>query len=116
MAILLKRLPLEIRNQIYEEILISKEKAIRLTIETLEDTHSTKVHSAVLCTCKQVYAEASIIFWEHNRFRYDGSYGLQPLKNDPGYKNLSRIKHVSTAHPFPSFQERLFVIITSSSI
>lgn len=32
MAIFLEKVPLEIRNQIYEEILVSKENAIRLRI------------------------------------------------------------------------------------
>lgn len=53
----------------------------------------------MLRTCKQIYDEASIVLFEHNRSRY-ASYTpswLGFLNNDPSYKNLKRIKHVSTS-------------------
>ena len=104
MTIFLEKVPLEIRNQIYEEILISKESAIRLRIQKAPfGGHRNKIHSAVLRTCKQIYDEASIVLFEHNRFRY-ASYSpawLNFLEHDPRYRNLKRIKHVSTSLSLP---------------
>lgn len=99
MAIFLERVPLEIRNQIYEELLISREHAIKLRLRKAPNhKHPNKIQSAVLRTCKQIYDEASIVLFEHNRFRFT-SYTpswLNYLKDDPSYKNLNRIKHVRT--------------------
>ncbi|KAL8797294.1 MAG: hypothetical protein Q9195_000448 [Heterodermia aff. obscurata] len=102
MANLLGRLPIEIRNQIYEDLLLYKHGFIMLNYAgNAIDAEGDKVglHTAILRTCKQVYAEGSNVLYGHNRFRYTppllvshkygwtASYQLQIPKNQASHRD-----------------------------
>lgn len=95
MATFFTKLPLEIRNLIYDELLLDKKNAIGLQGHREPDWK--KLCPTILRTCKQAYAEGSSILYECNVFRVDQT-SLQHLgfvKCDFQNKNFLRVKHVS---------------------
>ncbi|RYP38162.1 hypothetical protein DL767_002679 [Monosporascus sp. MG133] len=64
------RLPLEIRLQIYALLLVRPEP-IFLTKPVIQDrSPAGPVHTAILRACRQVYDEASPVFWRDNVFEF----------------------------------------------
>ncbi|RYO87198.1 hypothetical protein DL764_008895 [Monosporascus ibericus] len=64
------RLPLEIRLQIYALLLVCPEP-IFLTKPVIQDRGPAgPLHTAILRACRQVYGEASPVFWRDNVFEF----------------------------------------------
>ncbi|RYO81618.1 hypothetical protein DL762_007033 [Monosporascus cannonballus] len=64
------RLPVEIRLQIYALLLVCPE-AIFLTKPVIQDRGPAgPLHTAILRVCRQVYGEASPVFWRGNVFEF----------------------------------------------
>ena len=120
MATFLDILPIEIRNQIYEDLLLYRDGSIMLNFDgnAIDRGEGEKVglHTAILRTCKQAYAEGSNVLYGHNHFRYCTTVFLS-YKNRQ-YRPLTsvfqKIKHVSCICP-PSCFITLKVIVLSSS-
>ena len=94
MATFFTKLPLEIRNLIYEGLLLD-ETPIRLQCH--RELDRKQLCSKILCTCKQAYAEGSSILYERNVFRV-GPTSLRHhhfVNCDLQNKNFLRVKHVS---------------------
>ena len=118
MAMILIKLPRELRDQIYRELLIDVE-GIRITDNGLKCNFvvTKQLFPAILQVCKQVFSEASMILYEENIFYFSNSYyrqqildpgnfddhnrysscldGLLSSRSERQIKGFQRIKHVS---------------------
>ena len=101
MASFLNKLPIEIRNQIYEDLLLYNAGPIKLNFDgnAIDRWHGRNVglHTAVLRTCKQAYAEGSNVLYGHNHFHYCPTIFLSHRykKELPITCAFQKIKHVS---------------------
>ncbi|KAL8642839.1 MAG: hypothetical protein Q9226_008462 [Calogaya cf. arnoldii] len=65
-------LPLELRHQIYSELLIaSLNEPVLLWHDRKGREKSRSIHPQILRVCKQINAEAKNLLYEHNMFRLD---------------------------------------------
>ena len=113
------KLPLETRNQVYEELLLGKDATIIVSfcvpkfliaqendndlLQLRSESHDKGVaphqlYPNILRTCKQAFPEASTTLYEKNVFRYspvrDYRYEPQDDTNYPRNPIPKRIKHV----------------------
>ena len=104
MSDLLSKLPLEISNQVYEELLVDKIDPIELQSAIRDPQRlKKKLHTSILRVSKLVYAQASTVLYGQNRFRFQypkrcvkrGGMNLFSLQSRPKNGALDSIKHVS---------------------
>ena len=101
MANILNKLPIEIRNQIYEDLLLYRDGFITLNFDgdsiDRSDGDNVGLHTAILRTCKQLYAEGSDVLYGHSRFRYCPNVLMShEYKGDrPTTSAIKKIRHVS---------------------
>lgn len=118
MGTFLQVLPLELRLQIYRELLVAKKAvtapgarpkpkspgrsgALRLTFILKPQK---QLHPAILRVCKQTYAEASFILLKENHFYYNDVKHVMMLENDQyATQALAGIKHVGGHIPGSPF-------------
>ena len=95
MSAFFNKLPLEIRNFIYEELLLDKKNPIGPQYDGEFDRKM--LYPTILETCKQAYVEGSRILYECNVFRVGPPSGNHHefVNCDFENKNFVRIKHVS---------------------
>ena len=101
MAAFLDKLPIEIRNQIYENLLLYRDGLIALNFDgnaiDLHEGEKVGLSTAILRTCKQAYAEGSSVLYGSNHFRYCLivllSYSYEHYR--PRTSIFQKIKHVS---------------------
>ena len=120
MATFLEKLPVEIRNQIYEDLLLYRDGCITLNFDgnAIDRWEGDRVglHTAILRICKQAYAEGSNVLYGHNHFRYCPTAFLS-ISNKiygPLTSVFQKIKHVSYLS-LRACLRVLIVIISSSS-
>src|SRR6267378_3922920 len=80
----LMKLPLEIRNRVYRELLLS-ENSLRMV--DLESADINGLHPVILRTCRQVYNEATKVLYEENEFRI--------RRVDRSNPNVSRLRRAT---------------------
>lgn len=103
MSDLLSKLPLEISNQIYEELLTDKVDPIELQSAIRDERPKKTLHTNILRVSKLVYAQASTVLYGKNRFRFEypkkcvlrGGLNMYSLQTRPRKGAFDRIKHVS---------------------
>ena len=104
----LQVLPLELRRQIYRELLLAKEEIAAPGLDLRPKSPSKSVethqlHPAILRVNKQTYSEASTILYEENKFycnttMYDDQLSMDSkllLSDQYSMKLFDRVKHVS---------------------
>ena len=86
MATILNKLPREMRDQIYRELLVDDVYGIGIVHDCHHQfTKRKQLSPAILRVCKQVFFEASIILYEENTFYFtDAIYCGRP-----GHENES---------------------------
>ena len=97
----LQILPLELRRQIYRELLLADHEIAPPKCPS-ESVAPSQLHPAILRVNKQTYSEASTILYEENHFycnstMYDNVLDMHPdvLLGDQFSVNLfDRVKHV----------------------
>lgn len=100
-----QKLPRELRDQIYRELLYDEFWCLRPQGPHREDVHEAKkLHLNILRTCKLAYAESSRVLYEENLFSWDYRLacvekGGQNLyrKEKPPKGAFQRIKKVSSS-------------------
>ena len=92
MAIFFDKVPREIRNHIYQLLLVDQVEEINLSIHP--DYRKDELYPAILCTCKKAYMEGSAVLYDQNRFRYAAVYWKPLSKETILGDGLVRIKHV----------------------
>ena len=104
MAIFFDKVPLEIREKIYRELLVNEEKALEINWRGHCDSKGKHLYPAILRTCKQAWAEASAVLYEQNHFRHESHlqkgtslHLCNPLKGE-----FKRVKRVSKSISFLS--------------
>ncbi|KAH8811693.1 hypothetical protein F5884DRAFT_855033 [Xylogone sp. PMI_703] len=88
-------LPAEVRNKIYELVLVSEQESINLSAN---EHISGGIETAILCTSKKIYKEASTILY-NNKFAVHYNEWLEgtPLRQDiHASENGGRIPHNCT--------------------
>ena len=112
MATILNKLPPELRNQIYRELLVDV-RCIRITKDwNAAFFEPEPLCPAILRVCKQVYLEASPILYGGNKFYFSEPDYLADLRKSilfpllgKGAGEFKRIKHVSQSrNRFPPTQ------------
>ena len=94
MAIFFEKVPLEVRHQVYQELLVNKHRFFVLDGSSRHRIE-TELHPAILRTCKQAYVEGSAILYGQNHFRYTELSSTALTKDDCPVDNIEKIKHVS---------------------
>ena len=93
MASFFDKVPLEVREQVYRELLVNQDGAIELDGRYC---NKRKLYTAILRTCKQAYTEASAVLYEQNHFRFESWPEATSLdRNGILEGNFARIKQVS---------------------
>ena len=77
----LLRLPAELRNRIYEEVLIS-EKPIYLNTTHVRPHATWRWSLGVLQACQMIRAEAQPVYYSNNSFCFSSLWGATELKED----------------------------------
>ena len=104
MADYLSKLPLEVSNEIYKELLVDTADCIELQkIYPSAGRLKKKLHTNILRASKLVYVQASTVLYGQNRFRFlypkvcvkRGGTSLFSLQRRPQNGAFDRIKHVS---------------------
>ena len=98
MATCFNELPLEVRNQIYEELLIDGKRFFVVDGPGSRKTKSN-LHPAILSTCRQAYYEASAILYGQNHLRYTKLASI--AHNGLHIAYLEKIRHVSSCRSVP---------------
>ena len=103
MAIFFNKVPREIRDKIYQLLLVDETNVINLRWP------NARLHPAILRTCKQAYEESISMLYEGNSFIFirptdaefwqDSCDETSLRKCDPLKANFRRIKHVSCLDP-----------------
>lgn len=96
MVTFFQRVPRELRDQIYRELLVNNVHSVRLLGSWRgEPPVGNRLHPAILRTCKQAYTEAFAMLYEENVFRFS-SERLDKVVQDYSLSKgcLERIKHV----------------------
>ena len=100
----LSKLPHEISNEIYKELLVDTVDCIELQrTNPHAERPKKKLHTNILRASKLVYAQASTVLYGQNRFRFlypkvcvkRGGTSLFSLQRRPQNGAFDRIKHVS---------------------
>ena len=100
MAVFFTETALEIRNNIYHELLVDEVDALkpqgcRRGINLAE--MKMRIHPAILQTCKQAHIEGSVVLFEQNHFRFD-CMG-HSIHSRFWRRHIGRIQHVSLRFP-----------------
>ena len=126
----LTRLPMELRHEIYRELLLAKnDQALHCQWRAFV-FEKANIHPAILRTCKQIHAEASEILYGDNTFiyRYILEYiepryaypklGLTERGDQLTERTFSKIRHVCTPWILLSKlgHHRLIIFIATSQI
>lgn len=107
MAAFFDRVPLEVREKVYQGLLVNEDGAIELHWSGRD--FKGKLHPAILRTCKQAYTEASPVLYEQNHFRHksQSDMGTSLRSSDRLASNFGRIKHVCCGSPlFPTLEAK----------
>ena len=103
MASFLQVLPLELRRQIYSELLIAKHEVLPPVADLkamypIEINPIKQLHPAILRVSKQTYSEAVNILYEDNHFYFNNTKHLMELEGNLNVtRAFARIKNVT--HP-----------------
>ena len=94
MAIFFDKVPREIRDKIYELLLVDHDvcRDIHLNVEKWSSPKSD-LCPAILRTCKQAYTEGLPVLYEQNSFRYDVENDNFVI-TDSLKDKIDKIKHV----------------------
>ena len=103
MADYLSKLPLEISNQVYKDLLVDAVDCIELQRPNPRIERLKKLHTNILRASKLIYAQASTVLYGQNRFRFQypkvcvkrGGMSMFSLQRRPQSGAFDRIKHVS---------------------
>ena len=98
MATLFNKLPLEVRNQIYEELLAVGKHFFVVDEPSVHKTKSN-LYPAILSTCRQAYHEASAVLYGQNHLRYTKL--ASSAKDGLHIAHLEKIRHVSSLRSVP---------------
>ena len=95
-------LPLEIRNFVYRELLVDRNHARRPQL--YGEGAETALHTAILCTCRQIYDEAATILYKENIFLYRTRWFLKRLDRsmdrgrdtfkDETFKRINHVRNI----------------------
>lgn len=107
MSILFNGIPREVRDKIYQLLLVKdREEAIKFIEWNNEHGYGrvSGLHPAILRTCKQAYAEGISVLYEKNVFSYKSCVGKGRSIDiaDPLKGKFSKIKHVRRKSGFCS--------------
>ena len=94
MTLFFERLSLEIRNQVYRELLVEEHGPLETDYHGYLYKTIKPLYPAILCTCKQAYQEASAVLYEQNHFRVK-VVDCSLRCTDPLKGNFARLKRVS---------------------
>ena len=96
MTIFFDKVPREIRDQIYELLLVKGDRSHVEWNPPKWNLEKNNLHPAILCTCKQAYTEGLPILYERNRFICDGAAVTRHIgiTEDPLTANVNKIKDV----------------------
>lgn len=92
-------LPLELRNMVYRELLVDKDHARKP--QPYGPKAKETLHKTILCTCRQIYEEASTVFYKDNVSlyhvdRFDFRDGSLSRRGDTlADEKFKQIDHVS---------------------
>lgn len=102
MAMLLHKLPLELRQQIYRELLLVTQDSLPpYGPDRVANTSRKQLHSNILRACKQTYAEASLVLYEESHYACDWAPAFwNYYQEGADVRAFGRIKHVRLL-PFP---------------
>ncbi|KAF7908516.1 uncharacterized protein EAF01_004271 [Botrytis porri] len=92
-------LPRELRNKIYEELLVCESF---IEIDSELRFLPRNLTQGLLFTCRTIHGEATSVFYAQNSFEFD-LWDAQGLLNKIGPINASYIRHIATT--FPSFYD-----------
>lgn len=101
-------LPIELRNDIYEQLLVHDNRLPIGKDGTYHDKKdkvaSTYFTLGLLLTCKQIHEEASSVLFAHNLFVFCWAWQIpRNFLNIVGRKNASSLRHIIIAYPIFKF-------------